>query len=276
MAVETIDRKAPTRRDLLQPAGAALGYWLAAYRRTWRSSVLSSFVMPLLFLTGIGLGVGGYVDSTAGTSGSDGFAGIGYLAYLAPGLLAMTALQTGFGECTWMLYASIKWNKQYVAMLATPIRPVDAVAGHLAYVLVRLTVVAVAFFAVMAAFGTLHSLWSPLALLAAVLTGLATATPTYAFTASVGTEMWFSVLHRFVMLPMTLFSGVFFPVEQLPALLRPVAYASPLWHGVELCRAATLGGASPWPAPVHLAYLLIWLTAGLVLAPWALRRRLLV
>lgn len=271
MATETVASGQRVRRGPLQRAGASLNYWLMAYRRVWRSSVLSSFVMPLLYLTGIGLGVGGYVDSAAG----GGFAGVGYLAYLAPGLLAMTALQTGFGECTWLLHASIKWNKQYVAMLATPVRPVDAVAGNLGYVALRLAVVAVAFFAAMAAFGTLHSPWSWVALPVALLVGLATAAPTYVLTVSLGSEQWFSVLHRFVMIPMTLFSGVFFPVDQLPAALRPVAYASPLWHGVELCRTATLGVAPAWPALVHTGYLFLWLAAGLALAPRALRRRLL-
>lgn len=273
MAVETVasGQAAPTRRGPLQRAGAALNYWLMAYRRVWRSSVLSSFVMPLLYLAGIGLGVGGYVDRTAGGD----FAGVGYLAYLAPGLLAMTTLQTGFGECTWLLHASIKWNKQYVAMLATPVRPVDAVVGNIGYVALRLAIVAVAFFAAMTAFGTLHSGWAWLALPVAVLTGLAAAAPTYVLTVSLDSELWFSVLHRFVMIPITLFSGVFFPVEQLPALLRPLAYASPLWHGVELCRVATLAVTPAWPVALHVAVLVAWSAGGLALAPRAVRGRLL-
>ncbi|HEX6075113.1 MAG TPA: ABC transporter permease [Micromonosporaceae bacterium] len=252
------------------PAVAALSYWLTQYRRTWRSGVFSSFVIPLMWLSAIGLGVGGYIDR-----GPDRL-GVDYLSYLAPGLLASVILNSGGGECTWPVYGAIKWNRQYLAMLATPLRVVDVVLGHLGFVIARMLMNAVAFFVAMALFGTLHSAWAPLAVLAAVLTGLAAATPIYAFAVVAKSESRFPVLYRFGVVPVTLFSGVFFPIDELAGPLRLLAWVSPLWHGVELCRAATLGVAPDLPAVLHGGYLMLWAGAGFVLARRLLTRRLVV
>jgi lipooligosaccharide transport system permease protein len=252
------------------PAVAALSYWITQYRRVWRSGVFSSFVIPLMWLAAIGLGVGGYVDR-----GPDRL-GVDYLSYLAPGLLASVIFTSGGAECTWPVYGAIKWNRQYLAMLATPLRVVDVLFGHLGFVSLRMVMNAVAFFIAMALFGTLHSVWSPLAVPAAVLTGLAAATPMYAYAVVVRSENRFAVLYRFGVVPVTLFSGVFFPVDQLPLLLRVLAWVSPLWHGVELCRAATLGVATALPVLAHAGYLVLWAALGLVLARRLLTRRLVV
>ena len=100
------------------------------------------------------------------------------------------------------------------------------------------------------------------------------AAPTAAFSASIEHENHFALLFRFLVIPSTLFAGVFFPVSQLPALVRPLAYASPLWHGVELSRAATLGVATQWPLMAHVAYLVVWAVVGWLLAVRAFGRRL--
>ena len=252
------------------PVFAALSYWFSQYRRTWRSGVFSSFVIPLMWLAAIGLGVGGYIDRVPDRLGVD------YLSYLAPGLLASVILNAAGGECTWPVYGAIKWNRQYLAMLATPLRVVDILLGHLGFIVARMLMNAVAFFLAMALFGTLHSAWAPLAVPAAVLTGLAAATPTYAFAVVVKSESRFPVLYRFGVVPITLFSGVFFPIDQLPGLLRVLAWLSPLWHGVELCRAAVLAATPALPAALHVGYLALWAGAGLVLARRLLTRRLVV
>ena len=253
------------------PAAAAFGYWLTQYRRTWRSGLFSSFIIPLLWLSSIGLGVGTYIDR-----GSGGYAGVGYLAYLAPGLLASLAFNTGVGISTFPVYGAIKWNKQFLAMLASPLRVTDVLAGLLGFVVVRVGMTVGAFFAVMLGFGAVRSAWAPLALLAALLTGLAVATPACAYAATVKSEMRFALLNRFAVVPLTLFSGVFFPIEQLPVVLRPLAWLSPLWHGAELCRAATLGVAPAWPAIAHTGYLLAWTAVGFLLARVTFTRRLIV
>lgn len=252
------------------PAVAALSYWVTQYRRTWRSGVFSSFVIPLMWLSAIGFGVGGYIDRGPGPLGME------YLSYLAPGLLASVLFTSGGGEATWPVYGAIHWNRQYLAMLATPLRVTDVLLGHLGFVTARLGVNAVAFFLAMALFGTLHSPWAPLGLAAAILTGLAGATPMYAFAVIVKSESRFPVLYRFGVVPVTLFSGVFFPIEQLPGLFQPLAWASPLWHGVELCRAAVLGVTPALPVALHVGYLVLWTALGFLAARAALTRRLVV
>src|SRR5207248_479463 len=146
--------------------------------------------------------------------------------------------------------------KTYIAMLATPLGTRDVLAGHLAWMAVRLSLTCSAFLLAMGVFGTLHSGLAVLALPAAVLTGLAFAAPITAFSATLSNDAGFALLFRVGIMPLFLFSGVFFPVDRLPGLLRPVAYATPLWHGVDLCRGLTLGsGLTPGGAAVHVAYL---------------------
>src|SRR5690606_17289658 len=130
------------------------------------------------------------------------------------------------------------------------------------FVAIRMAMNAAVFFVAMWLFGALHSGTAPLAVLAAVLTALAAATAAYAFTAWVSSETRFVLLYRLGVLPVTFFSGVFFAIEQLPLAVRPLAWFSPLWHGVELCRAATLGTASALPWPLHVASLMVWVVAG--------------
>jgi lipooligosaccharide transport system permease protein len=142
--------------------------------------------------------------------------------------------------------------------------------------LFRILLSSAAFLLVAAAFGTLHSGWAPAALLVAGLVGLAVAGPTIAYSATVSSDSYLSILMRFGVLPMSLFSGVFFPVESLPTFLRWVAYAFPLSHAVDLSRAATLGLHVGWAALWHVAYLLVWVAGGSLLAYRRFRRRLVI
>lgn len=252
---------------MIHPSAAVLEYQLVSYRRTWRGTVFSSFLLPLLFLLAMGKSVGRYVDAGGGLD-------VPYLAYIAPGVLVATALQVGVMESSYPVYSAFTWDRTYYAMLATPLRVVDVLIGQLAYVALRLAVAALGFWLVMVAFGTVGSAWGGLVPLVAILVGLAVASPVLAYTATIRSEGLFPVLFRFGVIPMTLFAGVFFPVELLPALARPLAYASPLWHGVELSRAATLGLGTGWGVPAHLGYLLLWFVGGFLLAHRAFVRKL--
>jgi lipooligosaccharide transport system permease protein len=233
--------------------------------RIWQALVFSSFLLPVLFLVGIGVGVGGYVGEIGG---------VGYVSWIAPGVLAATAFQIAFGEATYPIFSAFKWIRSYHAMAATPVRPGDMIVGWLAYVVVRAEVAVLAFLAVISLFGAVHSAWAVAAPLVCGLVAVAVAAPVAAFSATIDSDGHFPLVFRFVMIPSTLFAGVFFPVEQLPAAARPLAYASPLWHAVELSRAATLGGTPPWPVAVHAGYLLLWTAAGAAWARYAFRRRL--
>lgn len=250
--------------------GSVALHHLLVYRRTWRGSIIGRFLSPLFFLLSMGLGLGALVDDRAG-----GVGGLPYLRFVVPGILAMQAMLTAFGESTYAVMGYIKWNRMYSAMLATPLRVGEVLGGHLAVVAFHLLTASAIFVAVAAPFGSFGSWWVLLAIPVAVLTGMAFAVPTFALAARLENDNGFSILFRFVTTPLMLFSGTFFPVDQLPAWMQPVAWATPLWHGVELCRAASEG---VWPGGLgwaHLAVLVAYVAVGWVLARRQFERRLL-
>lgn len=242
------------------------------YRRTWRGSVISTFLNPIMFLLAMGVGLGTLVDDGGGTASLD----LPYLTFLAPGLLAATAMQTGVGDAAWPVMAGIKWRKTYQATLATPVGIEDVVVGQLAWVAVRLTFVTVVYSLVMSLFDATDYLDGLLAVPPAVLTGLAFSAPMIAYTASLENEAGLSAMFRFGVLPLFLFSGTFFPIDQLPELIQPMAWVIPLWHGVSLCRGLALGVPFEAPPAASVAYLLAWLVVGTVLAIRRMRKRLVV
>jgi lipooligosaccharide transport system permease protein len=209
---------------------------LRIYRRLWRGNVFSTFIGPSLFLGAMGLGLGGLIASNNTT-----IDGLDYLDFVAPGLMAATGLQLAAAESMWPVMAGTKWMRFYHAMVASPLRAIDLYLGHLGWMSVRLAMSGAAFLIVAAVLGALVSPFAVLALPAAILTGLAFAAPLTAFAATQETDANFALVMRFVVLPLFLFSGTFFPITQLPTWLQVVAWISPLWHGVVLCRSATTG-----------------------------------
>ena len=253
---------------------AVLEYCALSYRRNWRGTLFMTFFSPILFLGAMGFGLGSFVN-TGATSGAAGVGGggataaavgaVGYAAFLAPGLLAATCMQTGAFEATYPIMARLIWTKVYHAMLATPIAVIDVVAGQLSWFAIRLTLVATAYFVVMLGFGLIHG--GPLALLVipiGVLTGLCFSAPIAAFAATQNNDNGFSVIFRFLVTPLFLFSGTFFPIEQLPAFLRPIALITPTYHGVQVTRDLTLGTAQLAPTLFHVAYLILTVIAGIL------------
>ena len=242
------------------------------YRRTFRASLFSSFGIPVLFLTAMGLGLGGYVDQNPDPS----LAGLTYIQFLAPGLLAATVMQAGSFEAAFPILGGLQWNKIFHAMFATPIRALDIVLGNLAWIALRLTMISVAFSIIVVAFGASRSPLIVLAIPAAVLTGLAFTAPIMAFTATQRTPDRFAAMFRFGITPLFLFSGTFYPIESLPSFLQPVAWISPLWHGVDLCRSLMLGtiDRDPFGALVHVAVLCGIIVAGGIAAARTFQDRL--
>lgn len=263
--------QAAARAWQLPPAGRALRYWLYQYKRTWKGSLTVSFLYPVLYLAAMGVGLGSLVDHHVGTVDH-----VHYLEFLAPGLLAGTAMQIAGTEATYPVMDGVKWHRTYFAQLATPLRLADVVLGHLGWIAVRLVSVTVIYLGVMAAFGTVRSPWGLLAAPAGVLTGLAFATPIAAFAATQEREASFTTIYRMALVPLFLFSGTFFPVSQLPPWLHVVAEATPLYHGVALCRDLALGQLHPAADVVHGAYLLALVAVGLRAAMATFRRRLVV
>jgi lipooligosaccharide transport system permease protein len=247
-----------------------LEFFFAQYRRIWRGTIVSSVVTPVVYLLAFGFGLGSLVDRT-----SDLPDGVSYLEFVAPGLLAATAMQIAAFEASWPVLSAIKWSRQYHAMLATPLRVRDILVAHQGFIAFRMLMTASIYLAAIAAFGAVNSPLGVLAVPATVLVGLAFAAPIAAWGARTETDSSFVAIFRFVVLPMFLFSGAFFPVEQLPGILEVVAYALPLSHGVSLCRQLTLGELEP-SALGHLAYLVVFTAAGLLAAYYSYRRRLVV
>ena len=249
---------APGEISWLSGIARVFEYRLLDYRRTYRSSIFNSFVGPALFLAAMGVGLGTYVNDSAALGG------VSYLAFLAPGLLAATAMQTASFESTFPIMGGLVWNRVYHAMYATPIRPKDIALGNLAWIAFRVLLVSTVFVLVTALFGAAVSLLIVLAIPAAVLTGMAFAGPIAAFSATQRNVEKFNAVFRFGITPLFLFSGTFFPIEQLPSFLQVVAWLTPLYHGVALCRGLALGTAADEPLLMlaHTAILIAFAAVG--------------
>jgi len=246
-------------------------YWLTVLKRTFRGTLFTNFLMPFLYLTAMGVGLGSFVDDTASQNTLDG---LSYLAFIAPGLLATTALQTAMFESTYPVMSGFKWQRVYFSMAATPLDAVDIVFAQLAFIAFRVFTTCGVFLLVMAAYGAIHD-WvgGALALLVAVLVGLAHAAPVAGLSARMKSESGFSLLFRLGLMPMMLFSGAFFPITQLGGFAW-LAYLTPIWHGVDLCRMLTSGQVELGAAVGHVGYLVLWAVAGWFFAVSGFRRRL--
>lgn len=238
------------------PLVLVVEHQLHVFRRFWRGALVMTFISPLLFLGAIGWGLGGMVDHDV--------AGLSYLSFVTPGLVAASAMQASAAQALWPVMAGIKWMGSFRAMVATPIAPAQVYGGVVIWNALRSCVGAGAFLGVAALLGGVRSPWAVLAVPAAALCAAAFAAPITAFSATQQTDLKFPVIMRFGIIPLFLFSGTFFPVEDLPAAVEPFARLSPLWHGVELCRAATTGSVDGWSAAGHVVVL-----AGCVAAGWA-------
>jgi lipooligosaccharide transport system permease protein len=242
------------------------------YRHAWHGSVFSSFLQPTLYLIALGFGVGSLIDSRRAAAIQSGAT---YVQFLTPGLLTATCMQVASFESSWPVLAKIMWRRNYEAILATPLTVDDLVAGELLWVGIRLTTLGTAFVLVAFAFGAMRI--TPAALIAvglAVITGLAFSAPILAYAATLKSGDNFNVLHRFIITPLFMFSGVFVPIDRLPMPLQWMAELSPLYHGVQLVRGFALGQLDPRLAMIHLSVLLVLLTAGVLMARDTFRRKL--
>jgi lipooligosaccharide transport system permease protein len=242
------------------------------YARTFRASVFGSFVNPVMFLTAMGIGLGGYVNRQS----ADAFGGLTYIQFLAPGLLAATVMQSGAFEATFPIIGGLQWSRIFHAMYATPIQPRHIALGNLAWIALRLSLIASVFTLVIVLLGAAVSPLIVLAIPAAVLCGMAFAAPIAAFNATQRRPDAFSAIFRFGITPLFLLSGTFFPLDSLPAIIRPIAWLSPLWHGVELTRGLAFGtiGDAPLLGLAHLAILATIVTVGCLVAVRTVEARL--
>ncbi len=159
---------------------------------------------------------------------------------------------------------AFKWQKTYYAMLSTPLGVGDVLASQLLWIATRIAMAVGAYLVVMAAFGTTLSPWAIAVLPVGVLTGMAFAAPLVAYAITQDSENSFALVFRLGLVPLFLFSGVFFPISQLPPAVRWVAYVTPLWHGVALSRELSLGQVTAGSALMHVAVLSLFVLVGVL------------
>ena len=240
---------------------------LLVFWRAWRSSFFLSVLTPVLFLSAMGLGLGSLVQE--GRS----FGGVEYLPFFATGILAASCMQSGVFGATYPVMSKITWQRNYEAMLASPLSVRDIFLGEMAWIGVTIAQLAIPFFVVMAFFDVFDSVLAVLAIPVVILVGLSSAGVVFAYTATLQTDEAYTWLFRFVVTPLFLLSGTFFPIDELPAWGQVVAHLTPLFHGVELVRQLTIYSVDA-SAVWHLVYLLVLLAAGVAVGIRNLTRRL--
>ncbi len=239
------------------------------FRQTWQGSVYSTVLFPVFYLGAMGLGVGHLVSAHTGL-----VAGQTYLHFIAPGLLATTALQLGESESLWPVLEALKWHRNYHAAVTTPLEPRDVLWGKLAWLATRGLFTGFVYTIAIGAFGAVQSWWAlTLPFLAALIT-VAVAAPLVAYAATCEDDSSFTYIYRFAVVPMFLFSATFYPLSAYPRSLQPIVQFMPLDHAVALTRAAAFGQGSLGPITAHLIVLLTMLLAGLWWGQRSMTRRL--
>jgi lipooligosaccharide transport system permease protein len=230
-----------------------------AYRRMWVSFV-AAFVEPILYLLSVGVGVGALVGKLPGPGGHL----LTYREFVAPGLLAASAMTGAVFDTTIMFFVKYKYLKTYDAMLSTPISIADLSIGEVVWGLLRGTIYATAFFVVMLGFGMVHSWWAVLCVPVTLLVGYAFAGIGLAATTFMRSWTDFDYVNAGVF-PMFLFSATFFPLSRYPEGAQAIVSWTPLYQGVALERALTVGAVGFGLVP-RAAYLAAMGSVGLWIA----------
>lgn len=222
---------------------------------------------PVMYLFAMGVGLATLVDSNSAESA---FGGVSYLAFIAPALLSSATIMAAATEFTYPVMDGFKWRRVYYGPHASPLAVHQIVNGYIIAISLRLFLMSAIYFGIVALFGASPSAWGSVSIVVAVVCGLSFGLPLMAYSASITEDKGqFALVMRFIVTPLFLFSGTFFPLETLPIFLRWIGWISPLWHGTELGRVLTYGYAEPlWLSVVHVLYLV-----GLALLGWVLARR---
>ncbi|WP_227000542.1 ABC transporter permease [Protaetiibacter intestinalis] len=260
-------------------ASRRFGAWFVAehHLRVWRRylgvSVATAVGTPFMYLLAFGIGLGVLVNANTGPAGVDG---VSYLVFIAPALIATSAVMIASDEFSYPVMQGLKWNRVYFGMHAAPLSARQVVDGLMIFASIRIAATTLVYFLVMAAFGGVPAATGVLTVPVAVLSGIALGAPLFAYSASLREDRGqFAVMQRVLVLPLTLFSGTLFPLDQLPAFLQPIGWLSPLWHGAELGRVVGYGADRPgWLIAVHLVFLVVLAVAGWRLAVRVMRGRL--
>ena len=220
---------------------------------------------PLFYLIAVGIGIGVLVEQGSGTSGTSG---IKYIAFIAPALLANSAIAAVMDECVFPTIEGFKWRKLFFAQNATPITGRQIALGVYLAALCRAISSVSIYYVLLLAFNVVDFGQSVLLVPVAVLGGGSFgAVILFAAAKIEKDDQFFNILGRLVIMPMFLFSGTFFPLTSMPIYLQPIGWVSPLWHATELGREAAFDyGISNLMVGVHLIYLITLVVTGLTLA----------
>lgn len=255
------------------------GVWLFAehqlrtMRSYWTVIVANAVGEPLVYLLAMGMGLATLIG---GGASQEVLGGATYLQFIAPALLASSALMTASVEFSYPVMDGFRWHRLYYAAQATPLSPAQIARGHLLAVSLRFFAQSLVFFGIMAAFGATDSPWAWAQVFTATLGGLAIGAWIMAFAASLTEEKGqFALLQRFVVMPLFLFSATFYPLTQLPLALQWIGWISPQWHAAQLGRVLSYGMDNPgWLTAVHVLYLAALAVSGAVVAVRIYTRRL--
>ncbi|BCW05041.1 ABC transporter permease [Arthrobacter sp. NtRootA1] len=238
---------------------------MAAKSSTWLV-LLSGFFEPVLFLLAMGVGMGSIVGTVQGPGGED----ISYAAYIAPALLAVSAMNGAIYDSTWNVFFKMNFAKLYQGMLYTSLGPLDVAMGEIFLALLRGLLYATGFTAVMGVMGLLTTWWAILVIPASVLIAFGFASFGMGITSFMKTFQQMDWIN-FILLPMFLFSATFYPLSVYPQVIQWFIQAMPLWHGVELLRQISVGSFSPATA-IHVGYYLVMIALGIMLTTGRLRQ----
>lgn len=251
-------------------------YYAEAYLRGMRAYAVPILFyavgQPVLYLVAMGIGLAALVSGGVGTVDD-----VDYLTFVAPALLVSTVVMSVSGEMTYPVMSGFKWQRLYYGPAATPVTPAQIAVGHFAAVAIRFTVQSAIFWVVMQFFGASTRLLTSLLLVPiGVLAAMAFGALLQAYAATVKDEGFqFAFVQRFVVMPMFLFAGTFFPLAVMPVYLQWIGWVSPVWHGTQLARVASYGADVPlWLMAVHVVFLLACVIGGLLAGVRVYRRRL--
>ncbi|GGC93141.1 transport permease protein [Tersicoccus solisilvae] len=265
----TTPRLTPSRRPLAvlysRNASAVIGRGFRVIRSQNWIILVSGFFEPVFYLLSLGVGLGTLVGQVEGPGGTT----VSYAAYIAPALLAVSAMNGAVYDSTWNVFFKMTFGKLYQGMLSTSLGPLDVAVGEIVMALVRGALYAVGFTGVMVVFGLAQSAWTLLLIPAAVLVAFGFASFGMAVTSYMKTFQQMDIV-TFVMMPMFLFSATFYPLSVYPEPIRWVVQALPLWHGVELMRQLSVGVLTGETA-LHLLYYVVMIVIGLALTTSRLR-----
>ncbi len=220
---------------------------IVVFKKTWLTNMTFYFVEPLLYLSAMGLGLGAFIGEIDGTS---------YIQYIAPGIIASSAMWAAASESTYGSFVKMHFQKIYHAMVAAPLYIEEVVAGEILYAVFKAVIYGSIILLVITAFGLVASPWALLTPLVLVLAGFAFALLGMIWTGLVPKIDSFSFFFTLIITPMFLFSGVFFPIEGLPGFVQVAAWFLPLYHAVVLLRSLVFGNVDVFLL-VHAAALVL-------------------